>query len=450
MRRRSTSQSSPEHWSKDFVEHLRTVHFALLTVAVGLILLLSSKPYDSRIAAAQLADIAQIRNSLFVAPVSVGARLENYDSAIPGPVVAYSPWFSATVHNSGSHLPQVSSYKVLFHIDEPNLFLCPAGEPYGHLFPPPMTTMHEFKLIWDQLGQDVVIDEIMLIAQDGAVSDDRLTKGIGVVNSGSMSRVTIEKSLDRTDRRAGTKSIDLVADSAVNCSLSADTMDLVGEDRSYPGRMYNYRFNVAQLARNTISQQLLSARFPDLKTGSFEEAAPDLAKAVRGREEQDFATLTPQIYAEASRGDEAFDAFGVKFPSEQVTQWGILVLVSVQLYLVMYLRRLFKTLKADDPGWDVPWMAMDQSLMARIMLFVSMVMLPAGAAAIVTFQASSRVMSHQWTWHIFRLLNSLNYSAKGQLLLIFVGFSISLTLCILSWKYRPRISDPVAPAQLFE
>ena len=49
--------ASPEHWSKDYVEHLRTVHFSLVTVAVALILLLSSKTYDARAAAEQM-DVA--------------------------------------------------------------------------------------------------------------------------------------------------------------------------------------------------------------------------------------------------------------------------------------------------------------------------------------------------------------------------------------------------------
>ena len=34
-------RSSISHWSVDFVEHLRTVHFALVTVSVALIILVS-------------------------------------------------------------------------------------------------------------------------------------------------------------------------------------------------------------------------------------------------------------------------------------------------------------------------------------------------------------------------------------------------------------------------
>jgi hypothetical protein len=34
----ATTQQVSSHWSKDFVEHLRTVHFSLITVSAALIL----------------------------------------------------------------------------------------------------------------------------------------------------------------------------------------------------------------------------------------------------------------------------------------------------------------------------------------------------------------------------------------------------------------------------
>jgi hypothetical protein len=73
MRSSSTPQSSPEHWSKDFVEHLRTVHFTLLTVSVGLIILLSSKSYDSKKAAEQVNEIETANSTPLI--VSIAATM---------------------------------------------------------------------------------------------------------------------------------------------------------------------------------------------------------------------------------------------------------------------------------------------------------------------------------------------------------------------------------------
>jgi hypothetical protein len=173
---------------------------------------------------------------------------------------------------------------------------------------------------------------------------------------------------------------------------------------------------------------VLHDRFDGLKPGPFNKSFSDLARATRGREEEDFGTLAPHIYAEATKGDEAFDAFGVKFPSEQVTGWGIIILIAVQLYLVLYLRRLFNKLKPNDPGWDVPWMAMDYSLLARVMLFVSLVVLPVCAAVFVVVQSSVQIAPDGWTWHVVRIFWSLSTSGKLQLALMLLGFGVSLSL----------------------
>jgi len=49
------------HWSKDFVEHLRTVHFALVAVSVGLILLLSR---SSSPALGQIRQVIELKKTM--------------------------------------------------------------------------------------------------------------------------------------------------------------------------------------------------------------------------------------------------------------------------------------------------------------------------------------------------------------------------------------------------
>jgi hypothetical protein len=47
---------------KDFVEHIRTIHFALVTVSTGLIILtLSSKPYNPKIASEEITQILNLQ-----------------------------------------------------------------------------------------------------------------------------------------------------------------------------------------------------------------------------------------------------------------------------------------------------------------------------------------------------------------------------------------------------
>jgi hypothetical protein len=54
---------APAHWSKDFVEHLRTVHFALIATAVALVIVaVTTKPYSTAVAARELRQIQDLRS----------------------------------------------------------------------------------------------------------------------------------------------------------------------------------------------------------------------------------------------------------------------------------------------------------------------------------------------------------------------------------------------------
>jgi hypothetical protein len=105
----------------------------------------------------------------------------------------------------------------------------------------------------------------------------------------------------------------------------------------------------------------------------------------------------------------------------------------------MYLKRLYNKLRPDDPGWDLPWMAMDQSTFARIMLFLSVTVFPLWAAYMLTREA----LPDGW-------LHLLRTSSFMGPILILLKFAASVALSILSWLYRPRITEPIAPSQLFE
>jgi hypothetical protein len=59
------------------------------------------------------------------------------------------------------------------------------------------------------------------------------------------------------------------------------------------------------------------------------------------------------IFDEATKGDEIFEAFGMKFPAGQITIWGSIVLLSIQLCIFLYflyLKQLSGRLRSHDPG----------------------------------------------------------------------------------------------------
>ena len=142
--------------------------------------------------------------------------------------------------------------------------------------------------------------------------------------------------------------------------------------------------------------------------------------------------------------------FGIKLPSEQVTGWGLVILIGVQLYLVMYLKQLSNKLTPDDPGWHMPWMAMDQSLLARALLFLTVVVLPSSAGLLVSIRATRQIVPNGLKWKIIETFRSISVPDRIELALMILGFVVCVTLSIVCWKYRPKLNDPKAPAELFE
>ena len=426
---------SPEHWSKDFVEHLRSVHFALVTVSAGLLLLLSSKSYDAKAAASQMSEVANI-TSMLSSNLSLPASPE-----IPRSNNVHAP---LDFESTGSWFVGRTAGETLggpifgFHVVEPNLFLCEAGAPpasfYHHIEPPMVpNTMRDFALWWDALAdRELVIDSIGHLETIGRVKSE------------------YDQSVDTVRIEGPTVSLPTAIHLTISsrCDDEAVRQSKEIQLRGTSGN-YIFTFKVVSVRRQLFSQRRFHEQFGNVTFGPFYKSFSALANATKGREGEQLGTIASQIYAEAAKGNEAFEAFGVKFPSEQVTGWGMIALIGVQVYMVMYLKLLSNKLRPDDPGWDVPWMAMDQSMIARIMLFVSLVFLPTCTALLVMVQAALQV-SDSWTWRIVNIFKSLEKTDRAELLLMLVGFCASVTLSILSWKYRPKLTEPSASAQLFE
>jgi hypothetical protein len=452
---RSKPTSSPGHWSKDYVEHLRGVHFALVTVAVGLILLLSSKTYDAKMAVEQM-DLVTRTNELWARGGTEESPTE-YTLPHDGHPIRLSRNFFFGIVNSTNQL-------FTFQIREPNEFRCHF---YYSLFNPRPSAhdLNEFRDVWDEFSEPVFEDSVTSLASGRVGQTPRQTDPKTLTLPGDTEPVTI-KVLDQHIDQAATGPfttsgiVELSLDFRPCSTENPLATELVGR---YGSR--TFIFNVATIARSGVLPPVNSDsddvfRFlPDQARpqihAPFDLVFSDLVEASKGRMNENLATLSSDVHSQANKGDEALDAFGVKIPSEQVTRWGLIVLVGVQLYFLMYLKQLSKKLTPNDPAWDVPWMAMDQSRLAKTLLFVSVLCLPIYAASLVAVRAleefpNQSLLGVIYSFRVDHLLITIQHLRQNVLILI--GFIASVRLSILCWKYRPRLEEEksVAPAQLFE
>jgi hypothetical protein len=144
-----------------------------------------------------------------------------------------------------------------------------------------------------------------------------------------------------------------------------------------------------------------------------------------------------------AKGTEVFEAFGMKFPSAQVTWWGIFLLLSIQIYFLTYLRSLYDKLQPDDPGWDVPWIGMDQSTLSKRIFFFTLVLLPCMAVALLAGHRVWQLLDSGDTT-VHSVLENRGSDFSGLFTwLKFLSFTTlflaAVLLARLSWKYRPRV-----------
>ena len=431
---RSTSSS------KDFVEHLRTVHFALIVVSTGLILLaFSSKSYNARTAYREIDEVIKLQHAW--SPTWIGQHCRTSskengayaDASIPRRAFQSRNRISGMVRRLVNVKPSNST--VMFVISPENWGCWEKGwRPQqlasGWDVPPAFAefpnTLSDFRIWWD----NIAATHTFVIPESISVEGYLFKRG------------SIEGSADLTD--AHTKDPLEEVELSINYEFIQDPprgpgplvsrdpfpFALQGElsssqEEALFGLGESVSFPVATYREVQVDQGDLVKSFTNWHVGTFEKSFVDLAQAAHGLEDVDLEEARKIISEEASKGNETFEAFGLKFPAGQITFWGSIVLISIQLYLFLYLKQLSGRLRPDDPGWDTPWIGMEDSFFLTQAAFIGTLLLP--CVAILSLGVRS-------AWQVGALV-------------------VSVIFATLSWWFRPRIergATSSGPSQQFE
>jgi hypothetical protein len=448
------NSQAPAHWSKDFVEHLRTVHFVLIAVSVGLILIVAeSKSYDLFSAYLQIKEIIAMQQHWSPAWI-LGHGAPQFDTSEPFmvsatakeslPLETFTPRTGrtkiyGTVHTRKGVEKVVSS--VVFVLPEQN-WTPTIGA--GHLDVDPVKfpeTLKDFREWWNRLG-------------DGAISLDApfylFLEGEVVGQNEKWNHVLISPRNEPVP----------------NKPLMEVPVELepTGFSLSYTGFLPNTNLRLRLYAPTRqhvdLTRPRIMAEFSKRPDGSFEKSFPDLARASDNYGAFRLTDVMALTAEEATKSSQVFEAFGLKFPTGRVAIWGVTVILCVQLYLFIYVKQLSGRLKQDDPGWDVPWIGMVPSLIPRSLFFASLVLLPCLTVTLLGWQTALRLSSASRvvTKPIPMFINSTWQLDRATILyILLLGLSViaSAYLGLRSWKYRPQIAPeaptpPSCPAQLFE
>lgn len=173
------------------------------------------------------------------------------------------------------------------------------------------------------------------------------------------------------------------------------------------------------------------------KTGDFQFVFPALYALPDEYQRMSFAVLGDALRRETAAPTTAFELFGAKIPEQYLLAWGLPVIAVVQLYLLLHLRAaLAAGVRAYGIG-SFPWIALYDDLLSRTVTFSSLVILPIAVAALL----------------VQRHLDSVGIRSSIGSLAIIVAMIIATLAALTVWSmrtlHRPT-EQKQQPSSLFE
>jgi hypothetical protein len=436
-------ETSGPHWSKDYVEHLRTVHFSLIALSLAAVVLaLSPNPDEIKKAREQINAIEELvrvwdqrwiqkaaENTVADKPKERDPRgvveRDFFNGFVPYPEDANALKLTGTDSNSNQ---QVKTFK--FQFTTPNWIIDgPARDPlyqtlplsedrmtmaYELLLSAP-TTLAEFQNLWDTLNKKHIVRSPTVLSKNMCVSakivmvckDTGTIEWVRFAPRALQATRTLEFELRLV--RENVKQPMLSTSLGYGYFLGTGNVSLI-----LPA--------AAEAKIDFYPQEGLIQHFAKGKPlgGSFEHSFPELNKITKNYQTLELDKFDPIFEAEQNRTGESFEAFGIKFPAEATTRWGILVILGVQLYFWIHLHELARKLLPTDQGWEVAFIGMYPSLPSKVVYTFSALVLPVGAIAALGIRGLY-VGSFRWLYW----------------LLLIMGITFSVTFAVLAWRSAP-------------
>jgi hypothetical protein len=391
------------HWSKDFVEHLRTVHFALMAVCFGL-LVLGSFPSPSQVSRAdeeikQIQAVANGWNMDFLEQAAATVAAKN----LPAPETLPYPFRSSDVNGylitgQGVRVRNIP-YKIYFpyptwliegkvpaELSQRGAFMIKGTfVPESNLKIIPPRNIALFQELWDNLLQPVVIDY-----PSGPPSSCRY--GPGFDSSGRAippskrpkcelrsdmpekywERLQVEYTFANGDDPNNTDGFPFASTefhALLEFHNDQGQVTDSGDHFLAPSEIGHVTFDAHRILTAMHPAWVDSWRLP------FDQAFRDLAAVDGPFKNVDLASAENILGAESERSGEAFEALGMKVPAEVAVRFGVLLVVGIQLYMWIHLHE-FGNRVDKQAGFEVAWIGVYFSRAARIIFYLTVFLLP--------------------------------------------------------------------------
>jgi hypothetical protein len=118
--------------------------------------------------------------------------------------------------------------------------------------------------------------------------------------------------------------------------------------------------------------------------GDFDDAFGDLKEVAKGLESMQLNALIGYLRGKFKDDDKKIQVFGVDIPQSALSQWGLLALLSSELYLALHLLQARRYWESQTS--DFPWIALYPGVASRSVALASVIVLPICAITLLTLQ----------------------------------------------------------------
>jgi hypothetical protein len=375
------------HWSKDYIEHLRTIHF-ILVVLCTTGLLISKSPNIYSLETAQT-ELRQIRS---FAQKPLPKWFEEFNH-VPTPLVSVV-WLEFTEgrveYTAGVPLSAMTT--------ETNLHLCPkqpTKETDNAEFGSDLSeksSLERFEALWNHLNCSVekthlifAISSQLLNTRTRRLNEIEFVPYRLVRYTDELLKVKLTKKKSRKFELELNNNFPQTLSGALDHLIYISQFD-GNKDKHDEMPIVLFESEGTFLAakgltrvdeRKPAHNLLVRAQSDWTCTLTFRECFPELVRTAKGKEKYSLKDLSDWLDEKVAHSQpRQLEIFNIKFPAEDQLRWGIFIILAVLTYLWLHLRELSPRLKANDPGRDVAWIGLYSSIPAMFLNWLSVAVLP--------------------------------------------------------------------------
>lgn len=389
------SESSAK-WSIDFVEHLRSVHFVLLTFCVAILILLSgNKAERDRRAANALTQITQISDLHTNWRTTYKQTVSQHEAQLePLPQ-------QHVIVEISSLLSRTPRYLVLQGVDKFQAASLEVSDVPA--------TLAGFRNWWELWRQGVTIRFLdtdgyrchatLLEGKTENHYSPLLISGQPVASSCRVLDPDYIPPIFTPVVRAMQPSPEDHSDKSEATAPPVMLATFLGGHKFVGAQVTLVRGAGERLIHQSIlHESSLKLIFEDWQTGPYETVFPDLAALTSDLMNISFPEVQKRLNDLQPKGDETIEALGLKVPLAQITQWGTFLLLSLQLYFLLHLREFSGKVTCSSPGGDVAWIGVYRSKMALTTTLLSACLFPAICLAVLIGRMPTDLAPSSYHW----------------------------------------------------